>query len=129
MPSMAARPLVISAAGVKGPKASFLVPFKIGTKLAMVKRRKVPKMRALGPSETCWATVSWEANSAPMAAKKPSMANLPLMISGAEPEKAMASPMDGAAGVGVRVGGVGGIAVAADDASTTGVAGVSSFVG
>merc|ERR1719263_1414039 len=44
-------------------------------------------------SPTCWKMVSPEEASAPRAAMKPSMASLPLMVSGAEPEKAMASPM------------------------------------
>merc|ERR1712203_388245 len=68
-------------------------------------------------SPTCWKMVSPEEASAPRAAMKPSMASLPLMVSGAEPEKAMASPRltDLAAGAG---GGGGGVA-----ASEAGVSG------
>merc|ERR1711937_113912 len=45
-------------------------------------------------SPICWNTVSPEAASAPKAAMKPSMAKRPLMVSGAGPEKAMASPKE-----------------------------------
>merc|ERR1712203_658563 len=51
-------------------------------------------------SPTCWKTVSPEEASAPKAAMKPSMANLPLTVSGALPAKAMASPKVGAFGAG-----------------------------
>merc|ERR1719390_89897 len=62
-------------------------------------------------SPTCWKMVSPEEASAPRAAMKPSMASLPLMVSGAEPEKAMASPRltDLAAGAGGGGGGGGGL--------------------
>merc|ERR1719454_325948 len=45
-------------------------------------------------SAICWKTVSPEEASAPKAAMKPSIAKRPLMVSGAGPEKAMASPKD-----------------------------------
>merc|ERR1711990_45516 len=61
-------------------------------------------------SPTCWKMVSPEEASAPRAAMKPSMASLPLMVSGALPAKAMASPRVGAFGAG---GGGGGGGVAA----------------
>merc|ERR1712203_78931 len=57
-------------------------------------------------SPTCWKTVSPEEASAPKAAMKPSMANLPLTVSGALPAKAMASPKVGAFGAGGWGGGV-----------------------
>merc|ERR1719478_1119192 len=57
-------------------------------------------------SPICWKTVSPEEASAPKAAMKPSMANLPLMVSGALPAKAMASPRVGAFGAGGGGGGV-----------------------
>merc|ERR1711920_385295 len=56
-------------------------------------------------SPICWKTVSPEEASAPKAAMKPSMANLPLMVSGALPAKAMASPRVGAFGAGGGGGG------------------------
>merc|ERR1719353_2397297 len=63
-----------------------------------------------GPaSPTCWKTVSPEKASAPKAAMKPSMANLPL--------KAMASPKVGAFGAG---GGGGGVAALPSGAGTFG---------
>merc|ERR1719181_44977 len=43
-------------------------------------------------SPICWKTVSPLEASAPKAAMNPSMASLPLMVSGPEPEKAIASP-------------------------------------
>merc|ERR1719201_2139156 len=58
-------------------------------------------------SPTCWKTVSPEEASAPKAAMKPSMANLPLTVSGALPAKAMASPKVGAFGAGGGGGGGG----------------------
>merc|ERR1719264_1328498 len=70
-----------------------------------------------GPaSPTCWKTVSPEEASAPKAAMKPSMANLPLTVSGALPAKAMASPKVGAFGAGG--GGGGGVAALPSAAGT-----------
>merc|ERR1719331_1801499 len=43
-------------------------------------------------SPICWKTVSPLEASAPKAAMNPSMASLPLMVSGPAPEKAIASP-------------------------------------
>merc|ERR1719331_3074636 len=43
-------------------------------------------------SPICWKTVSPLEASAPKAAMNPSMARLPLIVSGPEPEKAIASP-------------------------------------
>merc|ERR1719182_217113 len=68
-------------------------------------------------SPTCWKTVSPEEASAPKAAMKPSMANLPLTVSGALPAKAMASPKVGAFGAG---GGGGGVAALPSGAGTFG---------
>merc|ERR1719331_2421029 len=67
---------------------------------------------------TCWKTVSPEEASAPKAAMKPSMANLPLTVSGALPAKAMASPKVGAFGAGG--GGGGGVAALPSGAGTFG---------
>merc|ERR1719174_1755174 len=69
-------------------------------------------------SPTCWKTVSPEEASAPKAAMKPSMANLPLTVSGALPAKAMASPKVGAFGAGG--GGGGGVAALPSGAGTFG---------
>merc|ERR1719258_500211 len=68
-------------------------------------------------SPPCWKMVSPEEASAPRAAMKPSMASLPLMVSGPAPEKAIASPKltDFLAGAG---GGGGG--VAGEDAGVSG---------
>merc|ERR1712241_1593543 len=62
-------------------------------------------------SAICWKMVSPEAASAPKAAMNPSIASLPLMVSGAGPEKAMASPKPTSFLAG---GGGGGGGVAAD---------------
>merc|ERR1712151_509325 len=59
-------------------------------------------------SPICWKTVSPEEASAPKAAMKPSMANLPLTVSGALPAKAMASPKVGGEGDGGLGDGLGG---------------------
>merc|ERR1719155_326971 len=61
-------------------------------------------------SPICWKTVSPLEASAPKAAMNPSMASLPLMVSGPEPEKAIASPKltDFLAGAGGGGGGVAG---------------------
>merc|ERR1719181_2144334 len=58
-------------------------------------------------SPICWKTVSPLEASAPKAAMNPSMASLPLMVSGPEPEKAIASPKltDFLAGAGGGVAG------------------------
>merc|ERR1719261_1039826 len=66
-------------------------------------------------SPICWKTVSPEEASAPKAAMKPSMANLPLTVSGALPAKAMASPKVGAFGA----GGGGGVAALPSGAGTS----------
>merc|ERR1719409_168183 len=61
-------------------------------------------------SPICWKTVSPLEASAPKAAMNPSMASLPLMVSGPAPEKAIASPKltDFLAGAGGGGGGVAG---------------------
>merc|ERR1719261_1380222 len=69
-------------------------------------------------SPICWKTVSPEEASAPKAAMKPSMANLPLTVSGALPAKAMASPKVGAFGAGGGGGG-GGVAALPSGAGTS----------
>merc|ERR1719421_1323411 len=62
-------------------------------------------------------SASPEEASAPKAAMKPSMANLPLTVSGALPAKAMASPKVGAFGAGG--GGGGGVAALPSGAGTS----------
>lgn len=79
---IAALPFVISALGVKGPKASPCLLAKAGTRDAAANVIKVRVMR-VGSSDSCFKTESPEASSAPKAATKPSMASRPLMISGA----------------------------------------------
>merc|ERR1719258_860643 len=61
-------------------------------------------------SPICWKMVSPLEASAPKAAMNPSMASLPLMVSGPAPEKAIASPKltDFLAGAGGGGGGVAG---------------------
>merc|ERR1711904_659382 len=68
-------------------------------------------------SPTCWKMDTPEAASAPRAEMKPSMAKRPLMVSGAAPEKAMASPKE----MDFFTGGGGGGGVAAElEASVVG---------
>lgn len=86
--TMAARPLSISAAGVKGPKASALAPRVRGTREAAMKMMKARAM-PVGSDVHCLSTLSPELNSAPTAATKPSMARRPLVVSGAAPLKAI----------------------------------------
>ena len=93
-PIMAALPLIISAEGVKGPKASALAPLKTGTREAAEKRMKV-RIMPVGSSANWRSTDSPDESSAKRAAIKPSMDRRALMISGA-PLNAMTSPKPGA---------------------------------
>ena len=104
---MAARPLSISASGRRG-ELSFLTPMKIGMREAAANMMKANRMLG-SASPICWKTVSPLEASAP-AAMNPSMASLPLMVSGPAPEKAIASPKltDFLAGAGGGGGGVAG---------------------
>jgi len=93
-PSIAALPLAISTAGVKGPTDSDLAPRSNGTMEATVvmatSARTAPEA-----SENWFRTLSSELSSAPRAASTATMDRRPLMSSGAGPEKAIRSPNDG----------------------------------
>ena len=86
------RPFNVSAAGEKGLNASLLAELSIGIKLATLNKMKLRKTPG-GSSLHCFKTVSPEDNSAANAEMKSSMANLPLIISGPGPEKAITSAM------------------------------------
>jgi hypothetical protein len=102
-PSIAARPLSISALAVKGPRDSLAgsLPASRGAKDAAMKTPKAATM-PVGSSVSCFRTDSPLANSAASAAITPSMARRPLTISGAAPLKAIREPKDTGAGAPVE---------------------------
>ena len=94
-PIMAARPFSFSAPAEKNPPDfdSAEIPWNMGTNDA-AEKRAVEKMNQLKDalSPNCWARGAPVDSSTPIAVTNPSIANRPLIVSGAGPEKAKMSP-------------------------------------
>lgn len=90
-PIMATRPLTSSALLEKKSFPFLGTPLKTGMAVARVKVKKV-KMMGIGAALDCSKTLRPVANSAPRAAKTPSMANLLLATSGIAPANLHINP-------------------------------------